>query len=113
MLNKLHSLLAAMVFVLAGTLSAHAQSEEENGAFLAAAITQAEEGNWEVAAALAGRVSDPVAREIITWMRLREGEGDFQEYTAFLARNPDWPGLNLLRIKGEGKILQSADPAEV
>jgi peptidoglycan lytic transglycosylase len=113
LLHKLQSLLAATVFVLAGTLSVQAQSEEENGAFLAAAISQAEEGNWEVASALAGRVSDPVAGDIITWMRLRKGEGEFQEYTAFLARNPDWPGLNLLRIKGEGAISEAVKPSQV
>jgi soluble lytic murein transglycosylase len=35
------------------------------------------------------------------------------EYEDFLARNPDWPGLALLREKGEEAVARSDDPARV
>ncbi len=101
------------LFLLSGTTALLAQSEEENGAYLAEAIDAAGRGDWDNAAALARRVSDPVAVQIITWMHLRKGGVDWPQYTAFLRRNPDWPGLGGLRIKGESAIPKDADPAAV
>ncbi|MDB6453996.1 lytic transglycosylase domain-containing protein [Falsirhodobacter sp. 20TX0035] len=54
-------------------------------------------------------VQSDVARDIIEWQRLREGEGKARDYEAFLARRPDWPGLALLRQKGEAEIAVSGD----
>ena len=61
----------------------------------------------------AGRIDDPVALDILSWTRLRAGRGDWPEYTAFLERNPDWPGLPYLRAQGEPSIPEGADPAAV
>ncbi|MGC9420428.1 MAG: transglycosylase SLT domain-containing protein [Rhodovulum sp.] len=55
----------------------------------------------------------PVARDIVTWRWLRAGEGRFGDYVEFLARNPDWPGLDRVRAEGEGKIPGHADPDAV
>lgn len=54
-----------------------------------------------------------VGRDVIEWQRLRAGEGRLGEYEAFLARRPDWPGLPLLREKGEKAVARSEDPARV
>jgi soluble lytic murein transglycosylase len=54
-----------------------------------------------------------VGRDVIEWQRLRAGEGRLGEYEDFLARRPDWPGLPLLREKGEEAVARSDDPSRV
>lgn len=57
--------------------------------------------------------SGAVAQAISRWRWLREGKGEFADYQAFLASNPDWPGLAKLRRRGEAKIGKGADPDQV
>lgn len=76
------------------------------------ALTAARKDDWPTAQRLA-RGDGEVAVAIIEWHRLRAGEGTFQEYRGFLQRHPDWPGLDLLRRRGEDSIPASADPREV
>ena len=59
------------------------------------AIAIAGEG-WDLAYELASD-ADPIATDVLTWMRLREGAGTFRDYQRFLAERPDWPGLDRLR----------------
>ena len=66
--------------------------------------------DWDGALAVA---PGGVGRDVIHWQRLRAGEGRLGEYEDFLARNPDWPGLPLLREKGEEAVARSDDPARV
>ncbi|MFN3994097.1 MAG: transglycosylase SLT domain-containing protein [Tabrizicola flagellatus] len=54
-----------------------------------------------------------VGRDVIDWQRLRAGEGRLGDYEAFLQRRPDWPGLALLREKGEEAVARSTDPDRV
>ncbi len=54
-----------------------------------------------------------VGRDVIEWQRLRAGDGRLGEYEEFLQRRPDWPGLPLLREKGEEAVARSTDPARV
>ena len=66
--------------------------------------------DWDGALAVA---PSGVGRDVIEWQRLRAGEGRLGEYETFLARRPDWPGLPLLREKGETAVARSDDPARV
>jgi soluble lytic murein transglycosylase len=66
--------------------------------------------DWDGALAVAPA---GVGRDIIDWQRLRAGDGRLGDYEAFLARRPDWPGLPLLREKGEEAVARSTDPARV
>ena len=54
-----------------------------------------------------------VGRDVIDWQRLRAGGGRLGDYEAFLQRRPDWPGLPLLREKGEEAVARSTDPARI
>ncbi|MFO1202643.1 MAG: lytic transglycosylase domain-containing protein [Tabrizicola sp.] len=54
-----------------------------------------------------------VGRDVIEWQRLRAGDGRLGEYEDFLARRSDWPGLPLMREKGEEAVARSDDPARV
>jgi soluble lytic murein transglycosylase len=66
--------------------------------------------DWDGALAVA---PSGVGRDVVEWQRLRAGEGRLGEYEAFLERRPDWPGLPLLREKGEEAVARSDDPARV
>jgi soluble lytic murein transglycosylase len=66
--------------------------------------------DWDGALAVAPAGA---GRDVIEWQRLRAGDGRLGEYEDFLARNPDWPGLTLLREKGEEAVARSDDPARV
>lgn len=76
------------------------------------ALSVARRGEWETARGIAAGDS-AAAAEIIEWLRLRAGEGTFADYQAFLARNADWPGLALLRKRGEAVIARGTAPAQV
>jgi len=103
----------AALFWVVSIFGLSAQTEEDNGAYLAAAIAAAESGDWDGATALAGRISDWIGPEIITWMRLRTGQQPWQEYLDFLKRNPDWPGLRILHAKGEAAMPVRHTPSAV
>ena len=66
--------------------------------------------DWDGALAVAPA---GVGRDIVDWHRLRAGDGRLPEYEEFLQRRPDWPGLPLLREKGEEAVARSDDPARV
>lgn len=59
--------------------------------------------------------ADEVAADLIEWSRLRAGDeaARLGDYEAFLAKRSDWPGLALLRQKGEVAVARSTDPARV
>ena len=44
-------------------------------------------------------IGDPVAQKLVEWLILRHPSGDagFGRYAAFIADNPNWPGIGLLR----------------
>lgn len=75
-------------------------------------------------AALAGDIvaeSDDVVRDLVTWTALRDAQGSFDDMTTFLAKRPDWPGLDRIRANAEdmlgdvpsGSVLDFFDGADV
>lgn len=74
------------------------------------ALELAAKEDWAGALAVA---PSGVGRDVIEWQRLRAGDGRLGEYEEFLARRPDWPGLPLMREKGEEALARSDDPARV
>lgn len=65
-------------------------------------------GDWSRAMQLALR-DGPVARDLIEWHRLRSGEGTLTDIEDFIARNPDWPGLDYMRRQGEHALSGASD----
>ncbi len=76
------------------------------------ALAAADARNWPAAVSKA-RAAGPLAADVIDWERLRDGKGGFDEYIAFLSRRPDWPGLPLLRSKGEAVIAEDIPASAV
>ena len=77
-----------------------------------AAQAAADSGDWDAAAA-AARGAGQIAADLLEWQRLRASGGLLGDYEAFLSRRPDWPGLPLLKEKGEEAVARSTDPARV
>lgn len=82
----------------------------EESVALRNALAAAAAKDWPRAEAVA---EGAVGQDIIRWMRLRAGEGTLTEYESFLALRPDWPGLPLLRQKGEVAVARSTTPDRV
>jgi soluble lytic murein transglycosylase len=61
-------------------------------------------------------ITDPLARKLVEWVILRseDGSGDFSRYKAFIATNPSWPSIPLLRRRAEATLWQNPpDPQTV
>ncbi|PIB22911.1 hypothetical protein BFP76_10040 [Amylibacter kogurei] len=90
-----------------------ADTTERNGQLLADALISAAQKDWEQVDTLRQSMDDPVAKDIVEWQRLRAGEGGWDDYQNFVARNGDWPGLKLLRRKGEASIPHRDSPTQI
>jgi len=80
---------------------------------LVTALTALADRDFPAAERASNDIDDPAALQVVTWTRLRAQSGTFEEYEAFLDRNPDWPGLPYLRRQGEYAIPDNADPDRV
>lgn len=79
---------------------------------LGAALDAVRAGQWDRAGTvLSGAPAHE--RAVLDWHRLRAGRGDFDDYLRFLAAYPDFPGLALLRRRGEAVIPASASAGDV
>lgn len=74
------------------------------------AIQLADDGTYEEAF---DAVADPLHRDILTWVRLRRGDGTFDAYTAFLNDRPTWPAISRLRAQAERVMLKGGDADRV
>lgn len=63
-------------------------------------------------AALEDSTTNPMVRKLIEWALLRRGGPiEFRRYGAFIAENPDWPSIPLLRRRAEVALWREhADP---
>ncbi len=86
--------------------------EAQETAALADAMKLVSQQDFESAKA-AVFAAGPIGADLVEWSRLRSGDGLLGDYEAFLARRPDWPGMALLKEKGEAAVARSSDPARV
>ena len=101
-------LLSGVLIAAAATAGAPTPAQ---GSLLAQALGATATGDWLEADALAARSGSRVAADIVTWTRLRDGAGNWDEYLAFIDDHPDWPGLQTLRRAGE-RLMPSGMPPE-
>ena len=101
---------AISICLIWACLSAPARADQAGA--LASALTASAAGDWPGALAAAQGAGE-IGGDIILWQYLRAGEGRLGEYESFLARRPDWPGLPLLREKGEAAVAREGDTARV
>jgi soluble lytic murein transglycosylase len=70
-------------------------------------------GKTTDATATARTIDDPAARKLVEWFTLRHSESaaNFSRYAAFVADNPGWPSVSLMRRRAESLLWQ--DRADV
>ncbi len=103
--------LALLCLALLLPSGAMAGTAQENAA-LATAMKLVDQQDFESAKA-AAFAAGPIGLDLVEWSRLRAGDGLLGDYEAFLVRHPDWPGMPLLKEKGEVAVARSSDPARV
>ena len=54
-----------------------------------------------------------MAQKLVEWLILRhpDSEASFGRYAAFIANNPSWPSMRLLRQRAEGRLWQERSDA--
>ncbi|MBL9047384.1 MAG: lytic transglycosylase domain-containing protein, partial [Tabrizicola sp.] len=92
------SLIAAMLLAFGLT---HSSALADEAQAMRTALDLAGGKDWDGALAVA---PSGIGYDIIEWQRLRDGKAGFADYQTFLTRHPDWPGLPLLREKGEAAL---------
>ena len=97
-----------LALLLAAT---QAPAQEVDPADAEAVATAEDKGYAAAFEAAEGR--DPLVRDVIEWMRLREGQGSFADVRAFMEAHPDWPGMAQIRGRGENGIGPGNDPQEI
>jgi soluble lytic murein transglycosylase len=98
-------------------LSAAAETErgrlEEIGDGFSEVLKYTDAKMWSKATEKVDTLNNSVAYDILQWLKLRDGTKDFSNYESFLMLNDDWPGINLLRSKGEFAIDSSISSSRV
>ncbi len=109
-------LLAAAIALATAGGAGHAVSAQvsrADGVALAQALRAAASADWVAADRAARNAQDPVARDVVRWLRLTEGEGDWPEYAAFLNAHPDWPRRDAIRAHAERAMPVGLPAAQV
>ena len=83
-----------------------------HGLAFSAAMDAIRAGDWAAARRRAAAIG-PVAEDVVLWHELRVRRGHWDEALDFVRRNPDWPGMPLLRGRAEGLIPADAPPDAV
>jgi soluble lytic murein transglycosylase len=78
-----------------------------------AAFDLTRKGKTSEAAATAKTIDDPVGRKLVEWFALRhsESEAGFGRYATFVADNPSWPSVKLMRRRAEARLWQERSDA--
>jgi soluble lytic murein transglycosylase len=80
------------------------------------ALDLARDQQTSQAVAVQKTIEDPLARKLVEWAILRsdDHEANFDRFAAFIAANPSWPGIGMLRKRAEGGLWdEKRDPATV
>jgi len=111
LINGLRSILALLVLELALTYPCWAQLAGLDGlkpdpstlSLMKNAIVSYRAGDLAAGDQLAATINDPLAKISLEWVALRTAQekAGFNRINEFLANNPDWPTLQLIRKKGE------------
>jgi soluble lytic murein transglycosylase len=78
------------------------------------ALERIRRGKSDEASGLQALIRDPVAKKVVEWAILRSDDtlAGFDHYTAFIASNPSWPSIGVLRRRAESTLWEERrDPA--
>jgi soluble lytic murein transglycosylase len=77
------------------------------------AIDLARESKFGEASTLEKTIGDPAGKKLVEWFLLRHPDSDakFNRYAAFIADNPNWPSMGLMRRRAEARLWQEQSDA--
>ncbi len=77
------------------------------------AIDLARKAKTDEATATRNGIADPAAQKLVEWFILRHPDttANFSRYAAFIAANPQWPSMALLRRRAEARLWQERSDA--
>jgi soluble lytic murein transglycosylase len=80
-----------------------------------AAFKEAAGGRWSAAHRIAAGASDPLGAKLLRWMDYSRPHNyaAFDEISAFIAANPDWPRQRALESAAETAMLSVSDDAQI
>ena len=84
-------------------------SQSKDGDTLKAALSAVEQGEFQAATNLAAQSNNTIIQTLVTWSKLRAGDGTWGEYHAFLSDHPNWPGLQRLRKRAEAVLPDDSE----
>ena len=65
---------------------------------------------WDKAYEFAKKSNSGLAIDLMDWLRLRAGDGNFSDYLHFIESKKHWPGMPYLSKQAEKKITLDEDP---
>ena len=108
--------IAATLLAVALYVPAAWAQQQGDAATVKKALAFLKDGNSNQAFALTGSMNDPAARDLVTWLAIRLTAKDvgFDRARDFIAKNPNWPSIALIRRRAEGLLLsEKREPKEV
>ena len=77
------------------------------------AIDLARKAKTEDATAARNAIAEPAGQRLVEWFILRHSEttANFTRYAAFIATNPEWPSMALMRRRAEARLWQERSDA--
>jgi soluble lytic murein transglycosylase len=77
------------------------------------AIDLARKAKTEDATTARNGIADPAGQRLVEWFILRHSEttANFSRYAAFIAANPEWPSMALMRRRAEARLWQERSDA--
>lgn len=107
--------LMVVVLFAAHSASAAERLSERDQRIYAEAFAAVDKAQWVKARQIAERAKDPLLAKVIQWLDLTQpGPGrSFGEMQQFLAENPDWPLLGVMRANAERAMPKGLNHAEV
>ena len=74
-----------------------------------------DQGKWSEVKSLQSKAKDPLAQKLILWGRLASysGPAEFDELSAFLYANPQWPRAGRIAAKAEARLSATATDDDV
>ena len=103
-------LLAAAALTAPLAVCAQDLSDADKTAAIAA-IAAARSGDWPQAYTAAGRSTNSLPTKIVRWLDFTRSSasGRFNDISAFIQQNPDWPGQKILRRQAETALASESD----
>ncbi len=108
------SVVALAISSLAGGVPVRAAMLSDNDQRIyREAFAAADKDHWADAWRLSVRAQDPLLGIALRWLDLTRDGGDmsFADYTAFIAKHPDWPNQKSLLVRAESTIAAVPDSA--